>query len=99
MVAGLVQEREDQGIVVHEGMESEAAINADDALAAEGKCLGVDDARPTVDFIVDPGERSPEIEDQRVQQTRTHLRAAESDGFWQGEGVQHLRIRRAAVTS
>lgn len=92
MVAGLVQQREDQRVFADEGMECEPAIKTNETGVAQTKRLCVHDPSLRIYFIFDAGERGPKFRYKNLQHATAALRAAKDDIIWQGESVQHLGI-------
>ena len=89
MVAGFVQQREDQCIFVYEWMEGEPGIKTYEAGASNMKRLRVHDPSMRVDFIFDAGERSPKFRRKNFQDPIAAFRAAKGDIRWQDGCVQH----------
>jgi hypothetical protein len=89
MVAGLVQQCEDQRILTDEWMESETTIKTDETGAAHTKRLRVHDPSLRIDFIFDAGERGPKFTHQNFQHATAAYRTAKGDITWQRESVQH----------
>jgi len=89
MVAGLVQQREDQCIFADEWMEGEPAIKTYEAGASNMKRLRVHDPGLRVDFIFDAGERGPKFRRKNFQDPIAAFRAAKGDIRWQDGCVQH----------
>lgn len=89
MVAGLVQQREDQCIFADEWMEGETAIKTYKTRAANVKRLSVHDPSLHIDFIFDAGERGPKLRHKSFQHSATAFRAAKGDVVRQDGCVQH----------